>query len=142
MIELLNRFFLLLPELTIPDYDARGSIENLIRRTLPFIINLIRDDESIEFGTRLLREIAVFTKRFIVVLLHSLGRPGAQEYLKNIVEAIFTSTFANIGGMYAIIHKRRWRIVSKVLDICLFGYYRGWRELAIRYSMVPSSYTR
>lgn len=99
MIALLNPFILLLPELAIPDYDARGSVENLIRRTLPFIINLIRDDESVEFGTRLLREISVFTKRFIVVLLHSLGRPGAQEYLKNIVEAIFTSTLSDVGGM-------------------------------------------
>lgn len=97
MITLLNRFLLLLPDLTMPDYDARGSIENLIRKTLPFLINLIRDDETIEFGTRLLREIAVFTKRFIVVLLHTLGRPGAQEYLKNIVQHIFVHIFAGNG---------------------------------------------
>lgn len=94
MIGLLNQFFSMLPELNIPDYDARASIENLIRKTLPFIISLIRDDESIEFGTRLLREISVFSKRFTVILLHSIGRPSAQDYLKNIVEAIFTSITA------------------------------------------------
>lgn len=100
VISLLNRFFLLLPELSIPDYDARASIENLIRRTLPFIINLIRDDESIEFGTRLLREIIVFSKRFIVILLHSIGRPSTQDYLKNVVEAIFTTIIATNGKFY------------------------------------------
>lgn len=98
VISLLNHFFLLLPDLSIPDYDARASIENLIRRTLPFIISLIRDDESVEFGTRLLREIIVFSKRFIVILLHSIGRPSAQDYLKNVVEAIFTSIFATSGN--------------------------------------------
>lgn len=98
VITLLNQFFSLLPDLSIPDYDARASIENLIRRTLPFIINLIRDDESVEFGTRLLREIIVFSKRFIVILLHSIGRPSAQDYLKNVVEAIFTSIFATNGN--------------------------------------------
>lgn len=87
----LNFFFSLLPDLSIPDYDARASIENLIRKTLPFIINLIRDDESVEFGTRLLREISMFSKRFIVILLHSIGRPSAQDYLKNVLEAIFTN---------------------------------------------------
>lgn len=97
VISLLNQFFSLLPELSIPDYDARASIENLIRRTLPFIISLIQDDESVEFGTRLLREIVVFSKRFIVILLHSIGRPSAQDYLKNVVEAIFTSIFATSG---------------------------------------------
>lgn len=83
-----------MPELNIPDYDARASIENLIRKSLPFIINLIRDDESTEFGTRLLREIVIFSKRLIVILLHSIGRPSAQEYIRNILEAIFTSIAA------------------------------------------------
>lgn len=97
----------MLPDLSIPDYDARASIENLIRKTLPFIISLIRDDESIEFGTRLLREIAIFSKRFIVILLHSIGRPSAQDYLKNVVEAFFTSILAANGkqlGEYNCMH--------------------------------------
>lgn len=92
----------MLPDLSIPDYDARASIENLIRKTLPFIINLIRDDESVEFGTRLLREITVFSKRLIVILLHSIGRASAQDYMKNVVEAIFTSIFATNGKLILI----------------------------------------
>lgn len=87
----------MLPDLSIPDYDARASIENLIRKTLPFIISLIRDDESGEFGTRLLREITIFSKRFIVILLHSIGRPSAQDYLKNVIEAFFTSVLTANG---------------------------------------------
>lgn len=97
MISLLNQFFSMLPELSIPEYDARASIENLIRRTLPFVITLIRDDESVEFGTRLLREISTFSKRFIVILLHSFGRLSAQDYLKNLLEAFFASIFAPSG---------------------------------------------
>lgn len=97
MISQLNQFLTMLPDLNIPDYDARASIENLIRKTLPFIINLIRDDESLEFGTRLLREILVFSKRFTVILLHSIGRPSAQDYIKNIVESIFTSILTTNG---------------------------------------------
>lgn len=100
VILLLSNFFTLLPDLSIPDYDARASIENLIRKTLPFIISLIRDDESVEFGTRLSREIAQFSKRFIVILLHSIGRPSAQDYLKNVVEAIFTTIFATNGNSH------------------------------------------
>ncbi|XP_031620338.1 large proline-rich protein BAG6 isoform X2 [Contarinia nasturtii] len=95
VISLLNQFFLMLPELSIPDYDARASIENLMRRTLPVMIRLIRDDESVEFGTQMLHEISEFSKKFIVILLHSIGRPSAQDYLKNVVEAIFTSIFAS-----------------------------------------------
>lgn len=87
----MNQFLLLLPDLNIPDYDARASIENLIRKTLPFVINLIKEDESSEFGVRLLREIKVFSKRLIVILLHCIGRPSAQDYLKIIIEAIFSS---------------------------------------------------
>lgn len=89
----------MLPDLSIPDYDARASIENLIRKSLPFIISLIRDDESAEFGMRLLREIDIFSKRFIVILLHSIGRPGAQDYLKNVIEAFFTSILAANGKL-------------------------------------------
>lgn len=93
----MSDFILLLPDLNIPDYDARASVENLMRKSLPFVINLIRDDESSEFGTRLLREIVVFSKRLIVILLHSIGRPRAADYLKKIIEAIFSS-IANASG--------------------------------------------
>lgn len=87
----MNQFLLLLPDLNIPDYDTRASIENLIRKSLPPVINLIKEDESSEFGTRLLREIVIFSKRLIVILLRCIGRPSAQDYLKIIIEAIFTS---------------------------------------------------
>lgn len=115
----------MIPDQSIPDYDARSSVENLLRRTLPFIVNLIRDDESIEFGTRLLREIAVFTKRFIVVLLHSLGRGGAQEYLKSIVEAMFRHALVRV-GMYAMALKKKLKhkVELDVLHV-LFELSRG-----------------
>lgn len=85
---------LLLPDLNIPDYDARASVENLIRKSLPFVLYLIHDDESSEFGTRFFREIVTFSKRLIVILLHSIGRSSAQEFLKQIIETLFTSIVA------------------------------------------------
>lgn len=87
----MSQFLLLLPELSLPDFDTRASIENLIRKSLPPVINLIKEDESSEFGTRMLREIMIFSKRLMVILLRCIGRPKAQDYLKIIIEAIFSS---------------------------------------------------
>lgn len=43
-----------------PDYDVRKSIENLVMKSLPFIINLITDDNSSDFGTRIERQLITF----------------------------------------------------------------------------------
>lgn len=100
MLTLLNQFWILLPELnaTTNDFDVRASVENLIRKTLPFVLHLIRDDESSEFGTRMLREIVFFSKRLTVILIKTIGRTQAQDFLKKIVEDIFRELLANGEG--------------------------------------------
>lgn len=79
------------------DYDARASIENLIRQSLPLVLRLIREDDSPEFGTRMLRELVTFSKRLTVILLHSIGRSSAQEFLKQTIETLFTIIVAASG---------------------------------------------
>lgn len=88
---LFNPLFMELPELVSDEIDAKASIENLIRKTLPFIINLIRDDDSNEFGYRLLREIIIFSKRLTVILLRSVDRAIAQRYLTACVDCVFNA---------------------------------------------------
>lgn len=100
VLTLMNQFWLLLPELNAPtnDFDVKASVENLIRKTLPFVLHLIRDDESNEFGTRMLREIIFFSKRLTVILIKTIGRTQAQDFLKKIVEDIFREIAANSAG--------------------------------------------
>lgn len=90
----------MLPELNTAtnDFDVKASVENLIRKTLPFVLHLIRDDESSEFGTRMLREIIFFSKRLTVILIKTIGRTQAQDFLKKIVEDIFREIAANGEG--------------------------------------------
>lgn len=87
---MVDQFLLLLPDLNIADYNPRASIENLIRKSMPLVLQLIRDDDSPEFGSRMLREIIMFSKRLTVILLRSIGRPSTAEFLKQTIEALFT----------------------------------------------------
>lgn len=100
VLSLINQFWLLLPELNLStgDFDVKASVENLIRKSLPFVLHLIRDDESSEFGTRMLREIIFFSQRLTVILIKTIGRTQAQEFLKKIVEDIFREITANGEG--------------------------------------------
>lgn len=100
MLTLINQFWLLLPELNAntSDFDVKASVENLIRKSLPFVLHLIRDDESSEFGTRMLREIIFFSQRLTVILIKTIGRTQAQDFLKKIVEDIFREIAANGEG--------------------------------------------
>lgn len=91
VIAVIDQFWLLLPELNAAtnDIDVKASVENLIRKTLPFVLHLIRDDESTEFGTRMLREIIFFSKRLAVILIRTIGRSQTRNFLKKIVDDIF-----------------------------------------------------
>lgn len=100
VLTMINQFWLLMPELNVTtgEFDVKASVENLIRKTLPFVLYLIRDDESSEFGTRLLREIIFFSKRLTVILIKTIGRTSTQDFLKKIVEDIFREITANGEG--------------------------------------------
>lgn len=91
VLTLIEHYLTRLSGLSSEDFDARASIEKLIRDSLPFILNLIREDESTEFGGRLLREIITFSKRFSVILLKAVGRTSAQRIIMTTVDTIFTN---------------------------------------------------
>lgn len=86
VIQQLNAALIFLPQFDLPDYDSRASVENFIRNTLPFIINLIREDDTTEFGTRLLRELINFVRRLFVILITCVGRSNAELFLHQVAQ--------------------------------------------------------
>lgn len=76
----------------LPDYDTRASIENLIRNSVPFCINLIREDNSQQFGVRLLRFLITFVRRFFMILVTGIGQNNAQSFSRELLTmAIFNT---------------------------------------------------
>lgn len=75
-----------------PDYDTRASIENLIRNSIPFCINLIRDDNSQQFGVRLLRSLITFVRRFFMILVTGIGQSNAQSFSRELLNMAIFST--------------------------------------------------
>ncbi|XP_058457530.1 large proline-rich protein BAG6 isoform X4 [Malaya genurostris] len=76
----------------LPDYDTRASIENLIRNSIPFCINLIREDSSQQFGVRLLRFLISFVRRFFMILVTCVGQSNAQTFSGELLNMAIFST--------------------------------------------------
>ncbi|EAT41244.1 AAEL007082-PA, partial [Aedes aegypti] len=76
----------------LPDYDTRASIENLIRSSVPFCINLIQEDTSQQFGVRLLRFLITFVRRFFMILVTGIGSNNAQSFSGELLNMAIFST--------------------------------------------------
>jgi hypothetical protein len=72
------------------DYDVRKSIENLIGKTLPFLINLIVEDDSTEFGTRIERLLVTFLENVYMILVKCIGIRDTEKYLNDIANLVMT----------------------------------------------------
>lgn len=73
-----------------PDYDVRKSIENLITKSLPFIISLIVEDSSSEFGTRIERHLINFCENVYMILVKCIGVRDTEKYLNDVLNIIMT----------------------------------------------------
>lgn len=73
-----------------PDYDIRKSIENLIKKSLPFIMNLIFDDNSSEFGVRIERQLINFCENVYMILVKCIGVRDTEKYLNDVLNIVMT----------------------------------------------------
>lgn len=69
-----------------PSFDALNSVNNLIRHTLPTIVNLILEDDSTDFGMRLLRALIEFVRRLLMVLVVCVGRQVAWNFIREMTD--------------------------------------------------------
>lgn len=86
----LDNYLERLTTFTHPDYDVRKSIENLIMKSLPFIINLITDDNSSEFGVRIERQLITFCENVYMILVKCIGVRDTEKYLNEIANVVMT----------------------------------------------------
>lgn len=77
-----------------PDYDIRMSIENLIKKSLPFIMNLIIEDTSGEFGVRMERQLINFCENVYMILVKCIGVRDTEKYLNDILNIVMTGEVA------------------------------------------------
>jgi flagellar biosynthesis regulator FlaF len=94
----LDRFLDRLSAYSHPDYDVRKSVENLIMKSLPFIINLITDDSSSEFGARIERQLIVFCENVYMILVKCIGVRDTEKYLNEVANMVMTGQ-ENAGNM-------------------------------------------
>ncbi|KAL9692670.1 hypothetical protein quinque_005490 [Culex quinquefasciatus] len=84
LIQQLEPILALVSRYDLPDYDTRASFENLIRRSVPFCMNLIREDSSQQFGVRLLRFLITFVRRFFMILVVGVGAANAESFSREL----------------------------------------------------------
>lgn len=84
---------------THPDFDVRKSIENLIMKSLPFIINLITDDNSSEFGVRIERQLITFCENVYMILVKCIGVRDTEKYLNDIANVVMIGGTESPGNL-------------------------------------------
>lgn len=77
-------------------YHAANSINNLVRHSLPAIVELILNDDSAEFGARLLRNVVEFIFRLMNVLVLCVGRLVAGTFLVDMLMRALSSDNRNM----------------------------------------------
>lgn len=81
---------------THQSYNALHSVNNLIRHTLPTVVNLILTDDSDQFGVRILRTLNEFVRRlFIMLMILGDYRPAKQFLIEMIAMGLERKLFLN-----------------------------------------------
>lgn len=73
-------------------YDVITSVSNLLLHTLRTIVTLILEDDSNDFGMRLLRAGIEFVRRLMVLLVLCVGRSNAQTFIYQMIDLGITTT--------------------------------------------------
>lgn len=73
-------------------YDAIASVSNLLLHTLRTIVTLILEDDSNDFGMRLLRAGIEFVRRLIGLLVLCVGRFNSQAFIYQMIDLGITTT--------------------------------------------------
>lgn len=95
----LEKYLERLSKFSHPDYDVRKSIENLIMKSLPFIINLITDDNSSEFGVRIERQLVTFCENIYMILVKCIGVRETETYLNEVATMVMTGESENVENL-------------------------------------------
>lgn len=95
----LDKYLKRLSTFSHPDYDVRKSIENLVMKTLPFIINLITDDNSSDFGSRIERQLITFCENVYMILVKCIGVHATEKYLNEVASMVLMGGLETAGNL-------------------------------------------
>lgn len=95
----LEKYLERLSKFSHPDYDVRKSIENLIMKSLPFIINLITDDNSSEFGVKIEQQLVTFCENIYMILVKCIGVRETETYLNEVATMVMTGESENVENL-------------------------------------------
>lgn len=82
----LEKYINRLSKFTHSDYNICGSVEKLIKKTLPSLIALVNEDSSSEFGKRFERQLMTFFENIYMVLVKCIGIQNTELYLNDVIQ--------------------------------------------------------
>ncbi|XP_059614163.1 large proline-rich protein BAG6 isoform X2 [Phlebotomus argentipes] len=115
----MDQLLAVLPRVEDSDYDARASVENLLRATIPRAFDVIMSENPSDFGRRLLSMFHNFSQRLCRILLLCLGRENAGRYLSQITRMSLDNQEPtnNIGETtMRLFHRQLMDEIERILD--------------------------
>ncbi|XP_073840420.1 uncharacterized protein isoform X2 [Musca autumnalis] len=91
---------LYLPQYEKPEYDSRDSLFNILRATLPIVINLMNKNpvNLVDFEQKLRKICEEFRKRLYSVLIVCIGRANADIYWSQLMRLLCVSIQSTFDG--------------------------------------------
>ena len=87
------------------EFDSRASFEAVFRNCFPAIVNLIRDDETDQFGERFITAVSRFFRCTFIMILHCLGRTNATLFFDEIIRLLISATGITYLKLYVSFYK-------------------------------------
>lgn len=85
-------------------YHGLNSVLQLVRRSVEPLLRLLLEDDSAQFGGRLLRELVTFSRRLVGVTVVTVGVPQARAFLEFAMRALiaFENGEWNCSGAFGV----------------------------------------